>query len=69
MADFRRFLHLARPLQNSWYGRGMVPGPDFRRLKMTIAIDKLQQVAISVLGAVLASSLLISAAIGPVPVI
>lgn len=36
---------------------------------MTIAIDKLQQVAISVLGAVLASSLLISAAIGPVPVI
>lgn len=36
---------------------------------MTIAIDKLQQVAISVLGAVLASSLLISAAVGPVPVI
>jgi hypothetical protein len=36
---------------------------------MTIAIDKLQQVALSVLGAVLASSLLISAAVGPVPVI
>ena len=36
---------------------------------MTITIDKLQQIAISVLGAVLASSLLISAAIGPVPVI
>ena len=36
---------------------------------MTITIDKLQQVAVSVIGAVLASSLLISAAVGPVPVI
>jgi len=36
---------------------------------MTITFDKLQQVALSVIGTVLASSLLISAAIGPVPVI
>ena len=36
---------------------------------MTIAINKLQQIAISALGAVLASSLLISATVGPVPVI
>jgi len=36
---------------------------------MTITYDKLQQVALSVIGAVLASSLLISAAVGPVPVI
>ena len=36
---------------------------------MTITFDKLQQFALSVIGAVLASSLLISAAVGPVPVI
>lgn len=36
---------------------------------MTITFDKLQQIAVSVIGAALASSLLISAAIGPVTVI
>lgn len=36
---------------------------------MTITFDKLQQVALSVIGAVLASSLLISFAAGPVSVI
>ena len=36
---------------------------------MTITYDKLQQIALSVLGTVLASSLMITAAIGPVPVI
>lgn len=36
---------------------------------MTITYDKLQQIAFSLIGTVLASTLLISAAIGPVPVI
>ena len=36
---------------------------------MTITYDKLQQIAVSVIGAVLASSMLITAAVGPVPVI
>ena len=36
---------------------------------MTLSYISLQQLAVSIMGAVLASSLLISAAIGPVPVI
>lgn len=36
---------------------------------MTLSIQNLQQVALSVIGTVLASTLFISAAIGPVPVI
>lgn len=36
---------------------------------MTITYDKLQQIALSVMGTVLASSLLLSAAIGPAVVI
>ena len=36
---------------------------------MTLSIANLHQIAFSVLGAVLASTMFISAAIGPVPVI
>ena len=36
---------------------------------MTFSYISLQQLAISIMGAVVASSLLISAAVGPVPVI
>jgi hypothetical protein len=69
MADFRRFLQLARALRSLWHGGGMVPTPNLGRLQMTYANDKLQQIALSVIGAVLASSLFISAAIGPVTLV
>ena len=36
---------------------------------MTVSITKLHQIAFSIVGALLASSLFISAAVGPVPVI
>ena len=36
---------------------------------MTLSYISLQQIALSIVGAVLASSLFISAAVGPVPVI
>ncbi|HKR24522.1 MAG TPA: hypothetical protein VJS15_04630 [Allosphingosinicella sp.] len=68
MAVFRHFLHLARRLQIPWHGRRMVRGPEFGDKTMSISLT-IQQLAVSVIGALLASSLFISAAVGPVPVI
>ena len=39
------------------------------RLDMTISINSLQTLAFSLIGAVVASSLFLSAAVGPVPII
>ena len=47
---------------------GMVPPPK-RRYEMTLSINSLQTLAISLIGALVASSLFLSAAVGPVPVI
>ncbi len=69
MADFCRSGQLARSLQNSWHGRRMVRTARFRETKMTFSYISLQQLALSIFGAVVTSSLLISAAVGPVPVI
>jgi hypothetical protein len=44
------------------------PAAETRRLKMTLSFT-MQKLALSVFGALVASSLFISAAIGPVPVI
>ena len=68
MADFRRFLHLARPMQNPWHGGGMVRSLK-GRLEMTMSFNSLQTLAFSLIGAVVASSLFLSAAVGPVPII
>jgi hypothetical protein len=40
-----------------------------RRYEMSLSIHSLQSLAFSLIGAVVASSLLLSAAVGPVPVI
>lgn len=47
----------------------MVRTPKFRRQTMTLSYANMQQLALSVIGALVASSLFISAAIGPVPII
>jgi hypothetical protein len=41
----------------------------FRRYEMTLSINTLQTLAVSLVGALVASSLFLSAAIGPVPMI
>jgi hypothetical protein len=45
------------------------PAADQRRYKMTLSLHSLQSLAISLIGAVVASSLFLSAAMGPVTVI
>jgi hypothetical protein len=67
-ADFRHFLDLARRLLFSRYDRRMVRRSILRRPTMTLSIN-LQKLALSVFGALVASSLFLSAAIGPVQVI
>jgi hypothetical protein len=68
LADFGRFFSFgtapAKPL--AWPPDG--PGTAIGDKTMTISLN-LQQLAISVIGALIASSLFISAAVGPVPVI
>jgi hypothetical protein len=69
MADFRGFFGLARALQNRWHDRRMVRRPGSRRPEMSLSYASLHQIAFSIVGALLASSLFVSAAVGPVPVI
>jgi hypothetical protein len=63
-AEFRQFPRLACAVQNPLHAAGWS-----RRIqgvrKMTFNLGNLQQVALSVVGAVLAASLFISAAVGP----
>jgi len=68
MADFRRFFTLARALQISLVWPTDGPAAEIWRHTMTLSLN-IQQLAVSVLGALVASSLFISAAVGPVPVI
>ena len=60
----------------TWHGGcnfpGMAAGWSLgrsRRYEMTLSINSLQSLAISLVGALVASSLFLSAAVGPVPVI
>jgi hypothetical protein len=66
LADFRHFLNLARLLQTclAWPGDGPPVGSG--RYKMTFNLTSLQQLAVSLVGAVFAASLFVSAAVGPV---
>jgi hypothetical protein len=65
MADFRRFMDLARPLQRFLHP---ADGPTGIQgvTTMTFNISNMQQVAVSFIGAVLAATLFVSAAVGPV---
>jgi hypothetical protein len=69
VVDFRRFSQLARSLLNCWRGRRMVRRPVSGRPTMTLSYSNLQSLAGSVIGAMLAASLFVSAAIGPVPIV
>jgi len=51
----------------AWFRDG--PEAGSRRYEMSLSIHNIQALALSVIGAVLASSLFLSAAVGPVPVI
>jgi hypothetical protein len=66
LADFCRFQNLARHLQTplAWPTDGPTAGS--RRLEMTFNLTSLQQLAVSLVGAVFAASLFVSAAVGPV---
>jgi hypothetical protein len=65
IADFRHFLHLARRMQSSLHPGGLAAGRSGRNT-MTFNLTSLQQIALSVVGALFAASLSISAAVGPV---
>jgi hypothetical protein len=69
MAVFRRFLHLARPLQIPWHGAGWSGGQLQGRYKMSISYANLHSVALSIVGALVASSLFLSAAVSSAPII
>ena len=64
MADFRHFLHLARPVQTllAWSSDGPAAGSG--RLQMTFNLN-LQQFLVSAIGALFAATLFVSAAVGP----
>ena len=64
MADLGYFLRLARPMQNHEYPAGWSGGGSGRQT-MTLNFGNMQQLAISVVGAIFAASLFISAAVGP----
>ena len=51
----------------SWSTDG--PKAKTGRMKMTLSYTSLQQLALAIVGAVLTSSLFVSAAVGPVPII
>ena len=69
MAVFRQFLQLARRLQFPWHDHRMVRWPGSREIKMSISSTNLHQVLLSVVGALVASSLFLSAAVSSAPVI
>jgi hypothetical protein len=62
---FRHFLHLARRMQNFLQPAEWSVGRSGRH-KMTFNLTSLQQIAVSVVGALFAASISISAAVGPV---
>jgi len=64
-AEFRHFLHLARHMQNSLQPVEWSVGSSGRH-KMTFNLTSLQQIALSIVGALFAASISISAAVGPV---
>jgi hypothetical protein len=65
MAVFRHFSELARPLQNPWHGAGR-SGAGSGRNTMTFTNTSLSHFAVSIVGALVAATLFVSAAVGPV---
>jgi hypothetical protein len=65
MADFRRFHDLARPLQHCLHPADSPTGVQ-GVTTMTFNISNMSQLAVSVFGALLAATLFVSAAVGPV---
>ena len=65
LADFRHFPCLARRVQNSLQPAEWSVGRS-GSLKMSFNLTSLQQIAVSVVGALFAASISISAAVGPV---
>jgi hypothetical protein len=63
MAFFRHFLQLARPLQRPWHGAGR-SGAGSGRKTMTFNAN-LSHLAVSIIGALVAATLFVSAAVGP----
>jgi hypothetical protein len=61
-ADFCAFRGLARPLQSIWHGRPGSPAAGSGRTNM-LNTANIQQLALSVLGALVASSMFLSAAL------
>jgi len=64
MAVFRHFLNLARLLQRPWHGAGQT-GAGSGRQTMTFANANLSQLAVSLLGALVAATVFVTAAVGP----
>jgi hypothetical protein len=65
VADFRHFLHLARRMQFSLQPAEWSVGSSGRHT-MTFNLTSMQQIALSIVGALFAASISISAAVGPV---
>jgi ABC-type multidrug transport system permease subunit len=63
MAVFRHFLHLARRLQYPWHGAGS-SGAGSGRKTMTFNAN-ISHLAVSIVGALVAATLFVSAAVGP----
>jgi len=63
MAVFRRFFRLARPLHNPWHGAGR-SGAGSGRMTMTFNAN-ISHLAVSIVGALVAATLFVSAAVGP----
>jgi hypothetical protein len=66
-ADFRRFPQLARCSQYPLHDRRMVRWST-KEIEMSVSFN-LQKLALSVFGALVASSLFLTAALGPVPIV
>jgi hypothetical protein len=66
VAVFRGWRGLARSLQYPWHGRPDGPAAGSGRHEMTFNLANLQQFAVSVVGALIAASVFVSAAVGPV---
>ena len=64
--DFSHFFHLARRMHSCLHSRTNQQRQSTGSKDMNISATNLHQVAISIFGALLASSLFISAAVGPV---
>jgi hypothetical protein len=66
MAVFRALRRLAHSLQNLWHAAERFGRQVTGRLQMTFNLANAQQLLASIVGAVIASTVFVSAAVGPV---